>query len=619
MADIRLAKPVAGASQTVVCEPEARFIFDFPTDAATLSRSGDNLVITFEDGSTLQLENFYTAYSSENMPSFSVEGAEISGEDFFMAMNEPDLMPAAGPLRVVGSDGNGNRFHDFLNTALLEGLDRLGGLDIGWGGGDVFPDIDGAGAGGDINYPVTVTPGDPGAESERLTVYESGLADGSAAGQTPTTAEGSLRISAPDGVVSIVIDGVTVFANGMLTGNLVSTDEGVLTVTGFNAVTGELRFVYELNDNTLEHTGSGRDAVSHDLTVIVTDTDGDIGTGLISVVIEDDVPLVSEPTLEEGGVVAGNNEVSVSFGADNDTGADSLLAVNAYDSEGKIITWTTGDGTGNGDLNDLAEGESWTSPDGNIIVSRGGDGSFVFQIKENGESADITVTATDADGDTDSKTLHLTIPGVGSNNIIVDEALLSDGSGQATPDGQGGHGDGHAASGGGSFTVDLHGEDGRVTLTYGEGEDASTVTLNLEQGKTPVTLSQNNVFTVNGVTVTVTGAEQQSDGSWKINYTYALNGEQTHGKPNTVGANDVLSGTISIEVTDATGDITTGSLQVTVHDDGPVLTGLSNSTGADAMLNESTGPFVVGLDDFHIGADMVNGTTPAKVTVAVDG
>ena len=113
MADIRLAKPVAGASQTVVCEPEARFIFDFPTDAATLSRSGDNLVITFEDGSTLQLENFYTAYSSENMPSFSVEGAEISGEDFFMAMNEPDLMPAAGPLRVVGSDGNGNRFHDF--------------------------------------------------------------------------------------------------------------------------------------------------------------------------------------------------------------------------------------------------------------------------------------------------------------------------------------------------------------------------------------------------------------------------------------------------------------------------------------------------------------------------
>ena len=75
MADIRLAKPVAGTSQTVACDPEARFIFDFPADEATLSRNGDNLVITFEEGSTLQLENFYTAYSSENMPSFSVDGA----------------------------------------------------------------------------------------------------------------------------------------------------------------------------------------------------------------------------------------------------------------------------------------------------------------------------------------------------------------------------------------------------------------------------------------------------------------------------------------------------------------------------------------------------------------
>lgn len=73
MPDVRLVKPAAGISQNIVCEPQARFVFDFPADAATLSRSGDNLVLTFDDGSSLQLENFYTAYSSENMPSFSVE------------------------------------------------------------------------------------------------------------------------------------------------------------------------------------------------------------------------------------------------------------------------------------------------------------------------------------------------------------------------------------------------------------------------------------------------------------------------------------------------------------------------------------------------------------------
>ena len=163
MADIHLVKPAAGTSQTIVCEPQSRFIFDFPTDAATLSRSGDNMVMTFEDGSTILLENFYTAFTKDNMPVFEVEGAEIAGEDFFMAMNEPDLMPAAGPGRAAGAQSNGNRFHDYVTSDLLDGLDRLGGLDIGWPGSGVNPDTDGAATGyDDINYPVNVTPGNPG-------------------------------------------------------------------------------------------------------------------------------------------------------------------------------------------------------------------------------------------------------------------------------------------------------------------------------------------------------------------------------------------------------------------------------------------------------------------------
>ena len=134
-----------------------------------------------------------------------------------------------------------------------------------------------------------------------------------------------------------------------------------------------------------------------------------------------------------------------------------------------------------------------------------------------------------------------------------------------------------------------------------------------------------NTFMVNGVTVEVKRAEQQDDGSWKIIYSYDLNGEQAHPQGGAyndganIGANDFLSDSIGITVTDATGDTATGALTVTVHDDGPVLTGLSNSTGAEAMLNESTGPLVVSLEDFHTGADMANGTTPAKVTVAVGG
>ena len=948
MADIRLMRPGAGEVQNITCAPEARFIFDFPTDEATLSRSGDNLVITFEDGATLQLENFYTAYSSKNMPSFEVEGAEISGEDFFTAMNEPDLMPAAGPGGNAGAQSNGNRFHSYVNSELLGGLDRLGGLDIGWNDGGQDSELDGGG-GGHVDFGVTLTgesgevpdpsipviddptyPDQPGWDQtvtgrDVLNVKESEL-DGAG---SRSVDHGSLLVDARDGVASIVIDGVTVYEGTeppvLHADARVNTDEGYLTNFRYSAATGRLEYDYVLTQATTEHKGEGKDSIAHNFHVTVTDTDGDTGTGLITVVIEDDVPLAADDAagLEENEIVSGNvvtgevdttgttegfvsvgtddygadaaaptdglvwnldswgekasydaatgtwtvvtdygtatlhadgsftfdalknagldegvsasmnfdytitdadgdsssatltvtvtgdtqpvvtfdkpgadsnaitvdeallpggnaehsdnaahaasgegsftvnfkgesgdvtltygkdesaqtvtlrleqgrqevvlsedntlivngvtvtvtgavydaasgewivnytynlaagqdhgnderigdddvlsgtiditvkddtddtatgslqvtvhddgpmvtpvateykgheyfNTVSVSFGADNDTGGDSSLAVYAEDAAGNVIEWTkVEDGTTGGsgsisrgsDLSRLPQGESWTN--GNIIVSRGNDGNFVFKIKENGTNADITVTATDADGDTDSETLHLTAPDSGSNSIIVDEALLSDGSGSVE---QGGHGDGHAASGDtctGSFTVDLHGEDGTVTLTYGS-ED---VTVSLISGVTFSNswLSDNTTLTVKGVTVTVTGAtQQQPNGPWQIEYSYVLNGEQAHPKGASdndggkIGADDPVSDTIDITVTDATGDTATGELTVTVHDDGPVLNVLTESSSSDA-LNENTGPFVVNLNGFHTGADMVNGTTPAKVTVAVGG
>ena len=112
MADIRLAKPAAGTTQTV-----PSFIFDFPADAATLTRSGDNLVLTFEDGASIQLQDFYTTYSKEEMPSFQVEGVEISGQDFFAALGE-DLMPAAGPAAGSSASRSG-RYNEYGGSDLL--------------------------------------------------------------------------------------------------------------------------------------------------------------------------------------------------------------------------------------------------------------------------------------------------------------------------------------------------------------------------------------------------------------------------------------------------------------------------------------------------------------------
>ena len=431
MADIRLAKPAPNTAQNIPSTPEGHFIFDFSTGEATLSRDGDDLLLSFEDGATIRLEDFYTTYSKDNMPSFEVDGAEIAGEDFFMAMNEPDLMPAAGPAARAAGQGNGNRFHDYVNASLLDGLDRLGGLDVGWPGGDVNPEVIGAATStADIDYPVIITPGNPGdlddipvldnpdnphdggagasAERDVLRVQESGLrgAQGASA-----NASGYMTIEALDGVASIVIGGVVVY-DGTLTGAIVPTDEGYLEVTGFNADTGRLDYTYHLTQPTQEHGGEGNDQIAHDLVVTVTDTDGSTGTGVVTVVITDDVPTAhaDNATLTEAAAQEGDSGENVLtndvFGADG-AAEQAVTSVKHGDTEGTVGSALEGaygtltlnaDGTYTYKLNpgmDVPKGATWTE--------------------------EFTYTIMDADGDTSEATLTINITGDANVPVVTVE------------------------------------------------------------------------------------------------------------------------------------------------------------------------------------------------------
>ena len=251
MADVRLVKPAVSTTQNIPCEAGSRFVFDFPTDAALFARDGDDLVLTFEDGSALRLQNFYTTFSKEEMPSFEMDGTEISGEDFFAALGDPSLMPAAGPAASAAAQRGGG-FGDYGAASLLDGIDRLDGLDIAFTLGqgseeNLYASIGHSNTEG-VNYGVTLTPTTPGipdsnipvidhpdsstdddpqnnpasAARDVLTVHEAALSNGSGTNEGKAQAEGGMVISAPDGVSSIVIGGVTVFENGVLTGNSVA-------------------------------------------------------------------------------------------------------------------------------------------------------------------------------------------------------------------------------------------------------------------------------------------------------------------------------------------------------------------------------------------------------------
>lgn len=122
-------------------------------------------------------------------------------------------------------------------------------------------------------------------------VEESGMPSGTKAGQG-ATATGGMTITAPDGVGSIVINGVTVWAGGVLVANEVNVPNGKLTV-GYNATTGVLSYTYTLTTadqhNVAGATGSS-DQVAHEILVSVTDSDGDVGQGVIRVEVGDDGP-----------------------------------------------------------------------------------------------------------------------------------------------------------------------------------------------------------------------------------------------------------------------------------------------------------------------------------------
>ena len=586
MADIRLAKPAAGTTQTVPSTPNGRFIFDFPADAATLTRNGDDLVLTFEDGSSIQLQGFYTTYSKEEMPSFQVEGVEISGQDFFAALGE-DLMPAAGP--AASSASRSGRYNEYGGSDLLDGIDHLGRLDIGFDGGTQLATdtVEPSAPEVDIDYDVTIAAG-PEAGAVDLTVYEGGLAGGSQAGQaaTPTTASGSLNINAPDGVASIVIGDVVVYENGKLTGNVVTTDEGTLAVTGYDPVTGKLDFSYTLDRNTTEHDKSDPATdtqISHDLTVTVTDTDGDSDSTTITVNVVDDVPTIGSFSHEmsEGDAVpvVGNALTGAVAGAD---GANFAWDANQNGHFGTITL--NADGT-----------YSYRLDNDNATVKELTDGETLTE--------EFTYTYTDADGDIAEGKVTITIngkdngivieptdPAAGSDTVTVYESGLADGS-------QAGQDDAPTTASG---SLIITAPDGVASIVIGG-------IVVFEKGG----LTGNTVSTDEG-TLAVTGFDPVTG---ELKFTYELSGNTTE---HSGSGMDDISHDLTVTVTDMDGTEVDSTITVNVVDDVPTIS-------ADSLSKDvASGAEVTGRVDIDYGADNEGGQKSLTVngqkgTAAEDG
>ena len=214
-----------------------------------------------------------------------------------------------------------------------------------------------------------------------------------------------------DSIASLVINGVNVTAGGTVT-----TISGTLAVT---LSAGVYSYIYTLNDNT-----SG-DATTDNFNVVLTDSDGDVATDMLSVRIIDDVPSAVADTngVTEGAVVTGNvltDGVDDIFGADGASAtmpAGGVVGVAA----GSNIAAAVSGGLGAPIVTSL----------GSLTLNA--DGSYSYDALPN-TTADVATdsfvyTIMDSDGDTSTVTLTIAIDPVtlvaDNDRITVDEAALN--------------------------------------------------------------------------------------------------------------------------------------------------------------------------------------------------
>ncbi len=291
MADINLSRPAAGASQNIPCAPDARFVFDFPTTDATMTRSGEDLVFSFVDGASVVLQDFYGTYNKDQLPSFAMEGVEVAAADFFAAMNQEDLMPAAGPASNSSVRANGH-YNEYGDSALLSGLNRLGGEDVGWpGGGIPEHDLDGGGGLGrlegedtvpsvtvDEPRPDPVGPGALSAPSGRdgaIMADEGALANVGSRGHAAHGASGigtfNVDLNGENGTVQIGGYTITIAGgNATVAGTAVSVQGVVITLAADAAKQNEdgtwtVTYRYALSE-AQEHGGAGKTGADDALT-----------------------------------------------------------------------------------------------------------------------------------------------------------------------------------------------------------------------------------------------------------------------------------------------------------------------------------------------------------------
>ncbi|WP_395020446.1 VCBS domain-containing protein [Dongia sp.] len=430
----------------------------------------------------------------------------------------------------------------------------------------------------------------PKADGGDVTVDEDDLADGSDTTKESTTQGGDFTITSPDGVGNLSIGGHAVITNGVFAATSFTTPLGnTLSITGYNAATGQVTYTYTLLDNEGHASANGENSLFEDFKVDVTDKDGDAASSTLSVNIVDDVPtarndvdtIATGGTSADGNVITGANTTSGAAGADT-KGAD-----------GATVSAVTGF-NGSAD-NDASDGLKVDGQYGKLTLNA--DGSYTYTRNAGspgGVSDTFTYTLKDGDGDTSTATLTIN---VGDDKPTID-APTADGATKVyekgLPQGSGELADGNSGNNSDSS------ETVKGTINYYEGDAPAAITITDKNGVAITAVAGVDIVGADGT------LHIDSVGGGKIDYTYTLT-------TNTSG--DTTTDSFKLSITDKDGDNDTDNLVIKIVDDTPDAKNDTDSVGA-GMTTDGNVITGVGTTSGAAGAD-VKGADGASVSQVV--
>ncbi|MDG4882626.1 Ig-like domain-containing protein, partial [Mesorhizobium sp. WSM4884] len=353
---------------------------------------GHNLVLQQPDGSEIVIKD-----GALNVPTFIIGDVEVPRVALIAALEASHVDVAFGADGSISAGGNGSP-----SSAGGNFEHPAGGIGDGFGLTSLLPPTDLAFGQPDHRelFPgllpdstpsiIDLTPEAGGGDT---IVNEKGLPEGSgevaAPGVDGDPSEhntGTFTISSPDGVGSLTVNDQVIsgaaLANSASTPIEITTPLGnTLTIDGYDAATGQVSYSY-----TLEHSEThpaGSDPIFDNMTVTVTDTDGDVSApGTLSVRIVDDVPTAHNDSATQA---TENAPVTVDVFANDVPGADG---VNIADPTKVSLVANSLTGSG--------------------AVTYNNDGTFTYTPAA-GEQGTVTFQYRIVDGDGDPSVATVTI------------------------------------------------------------------------------------------------------------------------------------------------------------------------------------------------------------------